>query len=330
MHIFKFVLFPFSLLYSVVVYLRNKVYDMGWMGAQKFSVSTLTVGNLSFGGTGKTPMILWLLKEVFNARRPVVLSRGYGRKSKGFRWVNNDSTPLDVGDEPLQIFKLTDRRGVAVCEDRRTGIEKIVNDVYPDIILLDDAFQHRKVIPKASILLTTYLNLFYNDCYFPMGRLRDHKTQANRADIIVVTKCPEEITLEEAKLIKKKISQWSSASIFFASLEYRELDKEALSELRSTKNLLVTGIADPTALVSYLNGQEIPFTHSKFKDHYNYQKSDFSNLDRFDRIITTTKDQVKLESLIPKSMLKVIEVEHSICFNQKNILINLILEKTLE
>lgn len=326
----KLALSPFSWLYSLVVYLRNKAFDLGWFSTKRFSVSTLVVGNLSFGGTGKTPMILWLIKEVFNAKEVVVLSRGYGRKSVGFKWVKSESTPEEVGDEPLQIFNSSSQVPVAVCEDRRLGIERIVSDLSPEIILLDDAFQHRKVSAKANILLTTYLNPFFNDCYFPKGKLRDHKTQANRADVIVVTKCPVDLTKEEAKVIKNRISKWSSASVFFATLQYPTLNVEALNSLRSAKNVLITGIADATPLESYLLDLDIPFDHLRFKDHHAYQASDFSNLNRYDRILTTAKDKVKLEAVIPNQPIEVIEVEHSICFDQKDALVQLILRKTFD
>ena len=330
MYMLKLALAPFSWLYSMVVYLRNKAFDWGWFSTKRFSVSTLVVGNLSFGGTGKTPMILWLIKEVFNAKKVVVLSRGYGRKSVGFKWIKSGSTPEEVGDEPLQIFNSSDQLPVAVCEDRRLGIERIVSDLSPEIILLDDAFQHRKVSAKVNILLTTYLNPFFNDCYFPKGKLRDHKTQANRAEIIVVTKCPVDLTKEEAKMIKNRISKWSSASIFFATLQYPILDIEALNSLRSTKNLLITGIADADPLESYLFDLEIPFDHLRFKDHHAYQASDFSNLSSYDRILTTAKDKVKLETVIPNQFIEVIEVKHSICFDQKEALVKMILRKTFD
>ena len=330
MHILKLALAPFSWLYSIVVYLRNKAFDLGWFSSKRFSVSTLVVGNLSFGGTGKTPMILWLIKEVFNAKKVVVLSRGYGRKSVGFKWVKSDSTPEEVGDEPLQIFNSSRQLPVAVCEDRREGIERMVSNLSPEIILLDDAFQHRKVIAKANILLTTYLNPFYNDCYFPKGRLRDHKTQANRADIIVVTKCPEDFTKEEAQMIENRIRKWSSASVFFATLQYPALNNETFNSLRSAKNLLITGIADATPLESYLLGLDIPFDHLRFKDHHAYHVSDFSSLNSYDQILTTAKDKVKLEAVIPNQPIEVIEVEHSICFDQKDALVQLILRKTFD
>ena len=321
---------PFSWLYSLVVYLRNKAFDLGWFSTKRFSVSTLVVGNLSFGGTGKTPMILWLIKEVFNAKEVVVLSRGYGRKSVGFKWVKSESTPEEVGDEPLQIFNSSSQVPVAVCEDRRLGIERIVSDLSPEIILLDDAFQHRKVSAKANILLTTYLNPFFNDCYFPKGKLRDHKTQANRADVIVVTKCPDNLTKEEAKMIEKGIRKWSSASLFFATLQYPTLNVELLNSLRSAKNVLITGIADATPLESYLLDLDIPFDHLRFKDHHAYHASDFSNLNSYDRILTTAKDKVKLEAVIPNQPIEVIEVEHSICFDQKDALVQLILRKAFD
>jgi tetraacyldisaccharide 4'-kinase len=330
MDILKLALSPFSWLYSIVVYLRNKAFDLGWFGSKRFSVSTLVVGNLSFGGTGKTPMILWLIKEVFNANNTVVLSRGYGRKSVGFKWVKRESIPEEVGDEPLQIFNAFDQLPVAVCEDRSHGIERIVNEYSPEVILLDDAFQHRKVSAKANILLTTYLNPFYNDCYFPKGRLRDHKTQANRADIIVVTKCPEDLTKKEAERIKNRVSKWSSASVFFASLKYPALNDETFTSLRSAKNLLITGIADASPLESYLLDLGISFDHLRFKDHHAYQASDFSNLNSYDQILTTAKDKVKLEAVIPNQFIQVIEVEHSICFDQKDELIHLVLRKTFD
>ena len=186
--------FPISMVYALVVYLRNFLFDVGILKEISFKTKTICIGNLSVGGTGKTPMIEYLIEMLGNSYKVAVLSRGYRRKSKGFILATPKSTVEKLGDEPYQIYSKYPEIVLAVDGDRCNGISNLENTLNLDVILLDDAFQHRKVRPHYSILLTAYDDLYINDWYLPTGNLRDAKKEAKRANIIVVTKCPNDLS----------------------------------------------------------------------------------------------------------------------------------------
>ncbi|MFT4851027.1 MAG: tetraacyldisaccharide 4'-kinase, partial [Sediminicola sp.] len=203
MNLLRKILIPFSLLYGTVTALRNNFYDSGWFESKSFDIPVICVGNLSVGGTGKSPMIEYLLEFLVKDFRVAVLSRGYKRRTIGFREVLEKSTVHEVGDEPLQ-FKLNFPKVIiAVCANRQEGIEKLQDRA--DIILLDDAFQHRRVQASTNILLTPFDDLYVNDLVVPAGNLREFSSGAKRADIIVVTKCPERVSYAELQKIQQKI-----------------------------------------------------------------------------------------------------------------------------
>ncbi|MDB4595655.1 tetraacyldisaccharide 4'-kinase, partial [Flavobacteriaceae bacterium] len=190
----KFLLFPLSIFYLIITNIRNSLYDLDIFKSHSFNVPLVGVGNISSGGTGKTPFVEYLLKKYSKTFKTVLISRGYKRSSKGFQKANRSSSPLSIGDEPYQIFKKFKNIQVAVDKNRVNAVSKILND-HPDtnLVLLDDSFQHRKIRPKLNILLTTYSNPFFNDCILPVGSLRESKSSYQRADIVIVTKCPEKI-----------------------------------------------------------------------------------------------------------------------------------------
>ena len=258
------------------------------------------MGNLSTGGTGKSPMIELLVSFLKDNQKLAILSRGYKRKTTGYREVLTESTVEEVGDEPLQFKKKFPEITVAVCEDRQTGIEKLQNKA--DVILLDDAFQHRKVTASVNILLTSFDDLYVNDCMLPTGNLREPKFGANRADIIVVTKCPENISDATIESIKRKLRPKSHQEIYFSKIGYASeiknpKKKKPLSSLKNEEFLLVTGIANPKPLIGFLKKEGLNFKEKSFPDHHNFTSSEIDELKRHSLILTTEKDFMRLEVL---------------------------------
>src|SRR5690606_14733525 len=229
------------------------------------------VGNLSVGGTGKTPMVEYLL-GVLEGHRVAVLSRGYKRRSKGFLLADASSTVLDLGDEPFQLHRKFPNLALAVDGDRRRGIETLERSVSPELILLDDAFQHRRVAPSLSILLTAHGRLYVDDWYLPTGNLRDAKGEAARADLIVVTKCPVDLSEDAREQLIRKLRPRAAQEVLFAHLAYgkRVLDGKGggmeLSALKGKRVALVTGIASPGPLLAHLESLGIAFSHFGYGD----------------------------------------------------------------
>jgi tetraacyldisaccharide 4'-kinase len=319
---FKILLFPFSLLYDLVTYTRNHLYDRGIFHSATFPIFTISVGNLTVGGTGKTPHIEYLIRYFLKSNQQITfLSRGYGRKTRGVIMVNQSiNLPIvasTIGDEPKQIF---DRFGsqITVCvgEKRALAIPQILqHKPNTQVILLDDAYQHRAVNRDINILLTDYYRPFYRDFLLPTGRLRESRHGAQRADIIFVTKCPPILQSIEKEDIKKQISKYTKKEIpiFFTTFQYG--NPTALIEnmpIPTTQNLLlVTGIADTTSLLTHLKSNYQVLHHFEFADHYDYTEatvnqiiSTYHSLKRKQDciILTTEKDKVKL--LTFKDLLK--------------------------
>ena len=223
--------------------IRNICYDKKWLKSISYPLPVFCVGNLSMGGTGKSPMIEYLIRFLKDDYQIGVLSRGYKRKTSGFREVLVSSKVEDVGDEPLQFKKKFPKIVVAVCANRREGIDRIKSNV--DLILLDDAFQHRKVNASKNILLTSYHKLYVNDCVLPVGNLRESKKGARRADIVVVTKCPEQHSYAKLKEIQNDLNLLSEQKVYFSKITYDKLiygitEKLPLSHLKNKKFTLVT------------------------------------------------------------------------------------------
>ncbi|MFD2585394.1 tetraacyldisaccharide 4'-kinase [Croceitalea marina] len=300
MRLLRKIAFPVSLVYAMVVYLRNFFYDKGWFKSISFQVPTVCVGNLSVGGTGKTPMIEYILRLFEEHHKVAVLSRGYRRKTKGFLLADEQSTVLELGDEPFQIHSKFNMVTVAVDEDRQNGIVTLVRKINPDLILLDDAFQHRKVKATLSILLTTFSNLYVNDWYLPTGELRDGKKEARRAQIIIVTKCPSSITEEKKQSIVNAIKPRDYQQVLFSTLKYNEFlvgsnNRILLSSLQGKRFSLVTGIANPQPLLDYLITVNSTFEHFQFADHHSFSENDIESFSKNGCIVTTEKDFTKLK-----------------------------------
>lgn len=313
MQLLRKLLWPVSFLYGVGVYLRNLTYDLGLISSHKFKTPTICVGNLSLGGTGKTPMIEWLIRNLSENSSLAVLSRGYGRKSSGFILADSQSNARQIGDEPLQIYnKFPDIR-MAVDANRRRGIAELEREYHPDMILLDDAFQHRKITPCFSILLTTYGNLYSSDWFLPTGNLRDAKSQAKRAEMIIVTKCPPSIGTAEMESIKREIRPQGSQELLFCSLQYSDMilgpwEDLSVSQLRDREITVVTGIANPGPFIKHLEHEGLKIRHMEFGDHHDFTENELSKLKDEELIITTEKDYVRsLNQLVNAGY---IEVQH--------------------
>ena len=258
-------------------------------------------------------MIELLIKSLRDNYKIAVLSRGYRRKSIGFLLATDEITVEKLGDEPYQIKSKFPDIFVAVDADRRNGIKQLEQMVAPDVILLDDAFQHRKVKPDFSILLTTYANLYVDDWYLPTGNLRDSKAEANRADLIVITKCPQELSLSVQKEIRERIGPKSHQKAIFSYLNYTKVLKGkegdiTLDDLKNKQITLVTGIANPAPLVAYLEAMELTFDHMQFNDHHFFTERELDVLKEKECILTTEKDFVRLKKEL--SQLFYVEVSH--------------------
>lgn len=313
-------LFPFSLLYWAITSLRNKLFDLGWIRSKTYPIPVICVGNLSTGGTGKSPMIEFLIAALKENWKLAVLSRGYKRCSKGYKEVLVQSTVQETGDEPLQIKRKFPEVVVAVCESRQMGIENLGGKF--DVILLDDAYQHRKVKPSFSILLTAFPNLYVDDYILPMGNLRESRSGAKRADIIIVTKCPTALTREEMFEIKKELNPQSSQKVYFSTIGYgkeiiNKSGSKPLQYLKNQKFTLVTGIANPRPLVNYLKEKGNEFDHKSFGDHHDFDNSEVKDLELNSIILTTEKDYIRLQPKIKKAELYYLPIETLFLNNSK-------------
>ncbi len=306
MLILRIILFPIALLYGVALGFRNWFFNTGILPVTKVNAKIIAVGNLSVGGTGKTPHVDFLLDQFSKQYNTAVLLRGYGRKSKGFQLVNEKSTTRQVGDEALNYNnRFQDRIKVAVCEKRVEGAQKLLQR-YPelDLIVLDDAFQHRYIYRDCNILLTEYNRPFYKDFVIPSGRLREFSMGKNRADIVIVTKSPQTLKEKQKKQFVQRMRLKKDTPVFFSSIQYDEcVDIENNTIMALTNNLLlVTGIGNPSPLFTHLKGQA-NVKHLQFGDHHHYTKKDIENIHKlFDNfahtekiIVTTEKDAMRLK-----------------------------------
>ncbi len=300
-------LYPFAMLYGAVTATRNWLFDKGILQSKQFDLPTVAVGNLSIGGTGKTPFVEYLIMQLKGDHKVATLSRGYGRKTKGFRIASSCSTPEDIGDEPMQVYaKFGHEVHVVVCEKRAMAIPKMI-EKWPDLgyILLDDAFQHRYVKADTYILLTTYQKPFFTDHLLPAGTLREYASGANRADVLVVTKCPVEMSQVEKEMFvsKAKGHLKKDVRIIFSSLQYGDpypVFKKPI-QIRS-KAVLVTGIADTVALLKEVKHKFELVGHLEFADHHHYSEEDAKSMALLIHshpdavILTTEKDATKLKT----------------------------------
>ncbi len=310
----KIFLYPLSLLYGFVMFLRNRAYDLNILKSTEFDVPVISIGNITVGGTGKTPHVEYLVELLKEKYDVATLSRGYKRKTKGFRLVEVDSTAAEVGDEPLQIKNKYPGITVSVCEKRVEGVQNLLHlkdKNVPDVVLLDDAFQHRRITPAVNILLIDYNRQIKNDHLLPLGRLRESVFQMRRANIIIFTKCPDEVTPIMRRILSNDVSLLPYQQLYFTKLKYdrlkpvftgNELDLEHFKEKKYSL-MLLTGIASPKLMHKYLKQFFTEIEVLTFPDHHNYSRHDiqtitskFSSLKAENKlIITTEKDSMRFK-----------------------------------
>ena len=313
---------PLSWLYGLGVGFRNMLFDMGILKSRSFTVPVISVGNITVGGTGKTPHVEYLIRLLKDNNRVAVLSRGYKRKSHGFVLADGSSTVKDIGDEPYQMMTKFPDITVAVDSKRTRGIERLTSvdeDSQPDVILLDDAFQHRYVKPGINIMLVDYHRLVIYDKLLPSGRLREPVKSKNRADIVIITKCPGDMKPMEYRVITKAMSLYPYQKLFFSTNEYdplrpifrkdhrdRSLDPKQDHDpvpvnLHNTNVLLLSGIASPEQMLLDLQARASKIIPLSFSDHHDFSRKDikrineaFADLPSPKVIITTEKDETRL------------------------------------
>ncbi|HVU95598.1 MAG TPA: tetraacyldisaccharide 4'-kinase [Puia sp.] len=303
----RILLFPFSLIYAFIVTIRNWCFDKKILPSTSFNLPVICVGNLAAGGTGKSPMVEWLIRSLKDRYPIAVLSRGYKRKTRGYALANASTTALDIGDEPMQFHSKFPEVAVAVGEERIVAIPQLLHD-RPETraILLDDAFQHRAVKAGLNILLTDYSNLFTRDWWLPSGDLRDAPSSYRRAQAIVVTKCPDQLDEEQRRAIAIEIGPRPGQQLFFSTIDYgtpyhiTRLDEGVIDD--EVEVLLVTGIANPAPLKRWLNDHSRTYFEIAFSDHHIFTIDDLQTITRRftgitaakKLILTTEKDAVRL------------------------------------
>jgi tetraacyldisaccharide 4'-kinase len=313
MKLSNYPLLPFSFLYSGITRTRNWLFDLKLLGAVNFPVPIINVGNLTVGGTGKTPHVEYLVRLLKN-KKLAILSRGYKRQTKGFVLAGPDATPKSIGDEPFQYFQAFPEVTVAVCEDRVLGINTIMaRQSPPEVVILDDAYQHRWVKARLNILITDYHRPFYQDFVLPAGRLRESRAGAARADIVIVSKSPTEMPDAEKVEIMQEIKQYArpGVPVFFTTYAYQPPVNFGLPGPIQKKLILVTGIAQPQPLLDNLkqNGYDL-IKHFNFPDHHAYTQDNIKQIYNFVQaykngqvsVLTTQKDWTKLNTTAFKDL----------------------------
>ncbi|RNC91642.1 MAG: tetraacyldisaccharide 4'-kinase [Allomuricauda sp.] len=327
MQVLRYLLFPVSLLYAAGVYFRNLLFDVGILKSSKFSTPTIAIGNLTVGGTGKTPMVAYLIELLGSDVKMAVLSRGYKRKSKGFVLANSHSNVVDLGDEPFQIARKYPHITVAVDSNRRNGIRELEKGPAPDIIILDDAYQHRWVKPSKLLLLTSYNALYANDWYLPTGNLRDSKNQAKRANLIIVTKCPQFPNPTKKEELLNSIKPLDNQKVVFGTIQYQDYfiglnGNLSFQDLKGKNIALVTGIANPAPLVDFLTSKDVMFKHLKFADHHNFTSREIQSFAAYDLVLTTEKDFVRFEDVLTNAYY--LEMKHDFSEDDRKVVLQTI------
>jgi tetraacyldisaccharide 4'-kinase len=323
MKAWEYLLLPFSYLYGGIVRVRNWMFDKGIKESKQFDIPVICIGNLSAGGTGKTPMSEYVIKLLLShGYRPALLSRGYGRKTKGFQLVKPFSRASEVGDEPYQVKRKFPDTIVAVCEERVEGINRI-KELFPsvNVIVLDDAFQHRAVKAGFTILLTDFNKPYFADAMLPAGRLREPRSGKERADVIIMTKCPDGLGETQKEALRKKLAPSPQQQTYFTCIGYRQIVKVQIEEqleiaydaayLKGYHIILFTGIANPKPMEDYLRKQEIAYELVAFPDHHIFTKADINRMLQCwndvkplnKLLLTTEKDWRRLENTEEAQML---------------------------
>jgi tetraacyldisaccharide 4'-kinase len=330
---FRVLLLPFALIYGLIVAIRNYLYDTKILKSTTFNFPIICVGNLAVGGTGKSPMVEYLVKLLKDEFQIATLSRGYKRKTKGYVLASDKTTALEIGDEPMQFRLKFPEVAVAVGEERVVAVPHLLQDK-PNLqaIILDDAFQHRQINPAFSILLTEYANRFTHDIFLPTGDLRDERKSYKRANIIVVTKCPVDLSTEKKKELLYEIHAWPGQQVYFTTIDYGTpyhiFEKQKTWQLTAKEEvLLVCGIANPKPLKDYIHNHSHTYYQLNFSDHHifniddlNNIKKKFKGIDESNKIIITTEKDavrfVKFDKELFDLPLYVLPITHRFLFNE--------------
>ena len=313
----KFLLYPLSLIYRLYTSFRNFLFDLGIIDSIIYKIPTIGIGNLSTGGTGKSIVVDYIIEKHKNKSKITTLSRGYNRNTKGFVQASKKSSAYEIGDEPFQFYSKHPEINVVVCEDRRKGMNIILKNLpNTDLCIWDDVFQHRFVKPGLMILTTTFQYPFYEDEILPIGNLREDKSSSKRADFIVVTKCPDNLSKKDKDSFIKSLKPLDNQKVFFSSLTYLKKIKSESEEieidvLKDDNFILVTGIADSSYLVNFLKSKGLKFKHLKYSDHYNFNKPSINKITELSinkKILTTEKDFGRLSPKINNRDIYYIEV----------------------
>ena len=329
---FRYLLLPISWIYGGIIWLRNKLFDKNILKSASFNFPIICVGNLATGGTGKTPMTEYLIRFLKNDFKTATLSRGYKRKTEGFAIADKDSTALEIGDEPMQFHQKFPEVAVAVGEERIVAIPQLLHQrPETEVIILDDAFQHRQVRSGLNIILTDASNLYTRDFILPAGDLRDVRSSSKRADIIIVTKCKANLSESEKKSITAEIDPTSNQTVYFTTIVYGKpyhlFTKEEMDIKHDYGILLVCGIANPMPLKEHLTKHADTYEMLRYADHHIFHSNDLKDIkQQFEKIssdkklvLTTEKDAVRLEKFVNELgdfPIYVIPIEHQFLFSE--------------
>ena len=308
----RYLLFPLSFIYGSITSMRNLLFDYGIFKAKIHPIPIICIGNLSVGGTGKTPHTQYLLDLLKNNYKVAVLSRGYGRKTSNLQLVEITSNALEVGDEPLQLKQNNPECLVLVEKNRNKGVQHILNH-FPktDVILLDDGYQHRWIKAGFNILITPFSSPYYNDYLMPFGKLRESKKGVTRANAVIFSKTPENTNPTLKKGMLERLHLFSNQKAYFSAIEYHKFkcisNNTELEENNSNSITLVSGIANANPLIKYLKEKGYSINHLKYADHHNYTRNDIdTDLAKYNAekstiklILTTEKDATKLKQFLP-------------------------------
>lgn len=324
MKLLRTLLFPLAIVYGIVTAIRNFLFDVGILKSYSFPLPIIAVGNLSVGGTGKTPQIEYLIRLLSRKYRVATLSRGYKRQSQGFLLADASVNAAILGDEPFQFFQKFSAIQVAVDADRKNGIEQLLSQkCIPEVILLDDAYQHRKVKAGFYILLTAYGDVYANDYLLPTGNLRESRSGAQRAAIVVVTKCPKNLSTSEQIRIKNQLNLVDNQQLYFTFIDYEDSVyskglKVKLADLGDESKLLLAGIAKPESFFEHI--KEANDECLTFPDHHHFSESEITTIQKQAKgrkIITTEKDYVRLKDSILSEQLYYLPIRSSFISDEK-------------
>ena len=314
---------PLGWMYSALLRVRHALYNSGIIKPEMGKLPTIVIGNLALGGTGKTPHAEYVLRQLRQWCKPALLSRGYGRSTSGFVWANRVKANASIiGDEPMQIHLKFPELDVVVCENRLRGIDYLKNLTNSNVVVLDDAFQHRKLQGDLNILLTCYDNPYWKDFVLPGGSLRDIKQSARRADAIIVTKCPDYLSREEQELTVKAIRPRKNQQVFFTCMEYGEaypLSGPAAALPAGSKIIGLAGLADDSTFRQYLDTRFQPVYFESFADHHTFSRKEieevWSKYGTFAQaIVTTEKDAVRLRNITVPDGIPIFVIPITVAF----------------